>query len=329
MSSIERLQEEIAELANLLEPLDQEDLAEWSPEWMSRQSLLTRDTELRHALELAKGDFEFEIRLVGERVHEESIEVSFLGRFLDELQATLNAVGQSIMFGSLVSQKGRFRVDVLDASSLRMVATQPGSFVIGLEGPERDRQLSFLDDDEADALPVLDEAISRVLDVIDVAENDVAGEGMTRALGELGGERPLKKLIKLAGLMASNGTSTVLIDRSPFSSAVRESTLTSAGARRLETILSRTHSSTESLRVEGRLTGVRWKSGVFDLEPLDEGDAISGRIASELRDDVRAVFDRPVVTTIERTTVQTEIEGTGTTTFRLVGIESLPQTPTT
>jgi hypothetical protein len=325
MSSAERLQQELADLAELLVPLDDDAIEEWSPEWMSRQSLLTRDTRLRHELAIVQGEFEFEVALSGERVHGAAVEASFFGRFLDELQATVNAVGQAIMFGSLSGAGRRYPAEVLNAASMRLVATQPGSFVMGLAGPERDRQLSFGDEDGDEALPVFDEAVSRVLDVIDVAENEIAGESLPYVVSELGGHRPLTHMVNLAKLLASNGTTAVAVDRSPFRAVERQAVLTAPGARRLQALLSRTNQATETRLVNGKLTGVRWKSGVFDLETDDEGEIISGKIASELRDEVRELFDSPARMTIEVTTTQTEIEGETTTTYKLVEIESRPR----
>jgi hypothetical protein len=94
-----------------------------------------------------------------------------------------------------VGKARRYPVDVLTAASMRLVGTRSGSFVIGLEGPERDRQLSFSDEPDNEALPVFDEAIGRLLYVVDVAEAEVAAEALPQVLGELSGERPLKNLV--------------------------------------------------------------------------------------------------------------------------------------
>jgi hypothetical protein len=322
MSLTDGLAAELSELTSLLAPMNHQELEEWSPEWMSRQSLLTRDVELRERLAAAQGEFELEIALVGERVRGSTIEASFLGRFLDEFQSTINAVGQAIMFGAAGKARSKYPPDVLDASTMRLVATRPGSFVLGLNGPQRQRQLSFGGESNDEAIPIFDEAISRVLDVFDVAENEVAGERLPLAVSELGGHRPLSKMIKLAKLLAANSTAAAAVERSPYKSDIRRSALSAAGARRLQAILSRTQQTTEIISIQGRLTGVRWKSGLFDLETEDGSEAITGRIPSELRDDVRVAFDQLANMVIERTVTQTEVEGETTTTYRLVEIDS-------
>lgn len=92
--------------------------------------------------------------------------------------------------------------------------------------------------------------------------------------------------------------------------------------------MSRTQQSTIELLIDGRLSGVRWKSGVFDLEPLDGAETITGKIASEIREDVQVVFDTPVKAVVERTVTKTEVEGSETTTFRLVGVNRPVGRPT-
>lgn len=93
----------------------------------------------------------------------------------------------------------------------------------------------------------------------------------------------------------------------------------------MRTVLERTEQSTQTVDVRGILTGVRWKSGVFDLEPADGSDLISGKVVSELRDAVRAHFDQPGLFELEKTTTRTEVHDQSTTTYRLIGIQDADQ----
>lgn len=203
MTDADRFRDELADLSALLVELDQES-APWSPEWMNRQSLLTRDADLRHKLEVAEGAYQFELVLAGSPIRDGAIDVSFLGRFLEHLQMTVSTVAQAIMFGD--RRRGPIGSDVLGASVMRLVATAPGSFVVAVEGPERNVQASLdpTGDDE-EPLPVFDEAIERILDVIDVAELEVAGERLPRAVSALGGHRPISHMVEFAKLLATHG----------------------------------------------------------------------------------------------------------------------------
>src|SRR5665213_2194650 len=316
MSAIDRFQNELEQLSSLLRPLEQETLEEWSPEWMNRQSLLTRDIQVRRDLAIAEGRFELEFTLLGQRVQGETVDVSFLGKFLEELQATVTAVSDFVLFGLREGKSGTYPGNVVNASSMMMVA-RPGSFTVALEGPRRGAQGSFDLPDPSVSIPAFDDAIGRILDVIDVAENEVTGESLPLAVSELGGHRPLLHMIELAKLLASNSTSAVAIERSPFKSEPRQSLLSASGARRLQTLLSRTQQSSEIMELDGMLTGVRWKSGIFDFEPSDQSEPITGKIASELRDAIRPVFDRPARVTIEKTITETAVREESTVTYKM------------
>ena len=192
---------------------------------------------------------------------------------------------------------------------------------MGFVGPDRNAQRSF--DDEEDPLPVFDDAVSRILDVIDTAETDIEGAQLTEALSQLGGHRALTNLKKLTGILASHQTGARVVQRIPVDELLpREASLSPGGARRMQLILSRTTSETETLRLGGRLSGLRWRTPAFDLE-TEDGEPFTGSVARELRDHIREAFDMNVVAEVERTVTKSEIGGDETTTYRLVGIQEI------
>lgn len=302
-----------------------EEIEPFSAEWLTMQSLLVRQADLLHALDVAESKYEFEVALSGEAIVGSTVETGFLGKVLESVQATVWSVAQTLMIGE--RRGGSFGRQVVDAGSLRLVASEPGSFKVGFVGPERNAQRSF--DDEEEPLPVFDDAVSRILDVIDTVETDIEGQHLTEALSQLGGHRALGHLRKLTGILASYQTGARVIQRIPVDDlAPREASLSPGGARRMQLILSRTTSETETLHLRGRLSGLRWRTPSFDLE-TEDGEPFTGSVARELREDIRAAFDMDVVAEVERTVTTFEIAGDETVTYKLVGIEQIlpSQTP--
>ncbi len=303
-----------------------DDIEPLSAEWITMQSLLVRQADLLHELAVAQSRYEFEVALSGEAIVGSSVETGFLGKVLESVQATVWSVAQSLMIGE--RRGGSFGREVVDAGALRLVASEPGSFKVGFVGPDRSIQRSF--EDEEEPLPVFDDAVSRILDVIDTVETDIEGQHLTAALSQLGGHRALGHLKKLTGILASHQTGARVVQRIPFDNlSPREATLSPGGARRMQLILSRTASETETLQLRGRLSGLRWRTPSFDLEIVD-AEPLTGSVARELRDELRAAFDMDVVAEIERTVTRSEIAGDQTVTYRLVGIGQImsPATPT-
>jgi hypothetical protein len=311
---------ELDELARLLSDPPPEANEVWTPEWMARESLLSRQTEVLQQVAIEAQEFEVEVAISGEPVLSGSIESGFLGRFLTEAQMTISSVAQAIMRGD--KPKGPLGVDVLENSKLRLVATQPGSFVLGFVGPVRHSEPTMpeVDDDEVPPLPLFDEALSKLLGVFDAVEHDVATERLPGAIADLGGHRAVRHLTELAKLVASHGAATSVTTRSPFLDKPRSVGLSSAGARRLSTMLSRTHVDVESLPITGSLTGIRWRSSLFDLE-LPDGRVISGKVARDLRDVVRNLFDRVVTARIDQTTTRMQLAEEATVTYQLVELQ--------
>lgn len=324
MTNPDVLREELNDLAGVLTGYEGADLDEWSPEWMSRQSLLARQTELLSELEIAEGEYEVEVVLTGGAVAGSTVGARFFGVFLERFQGTLAAATQTLMHGERA--RGRLAEDVLLSSQMRLVATAPGSFRVGLAGPERSRQTALDIEDAEEELPPFDDAVDRLLDVLVAAELDVTGDALTAAIGELGGRRALNHLVAMVREMAQTGTSATLVRRFPNQDPVRSARMTSAAAARLQQALSRTEQSVDYLRLAGRLTGVRWRTGLFDLEVPGEGTegphTYSGRVISDLRESIRHTFDQPVEVLLEETRTRGAVEGQESVTYRLVGIEN-------
>ena len=320
MSSIEALREELEALGEILRPLVESPAEPWTAAWVNMQTLMSRQADLLHWLEIEEGEFELEFRLIGSEIQNSSIGTAFFGSLLSTLQASLYAIGDSLMTRR-PRVHGRYPKDVLDEATLRLKATRPGSFIIGMEGPlDRGVQLTVAEEMELEEnleLPVFDDAVKRVLDVFDAAENEVDGEWLTNSIGELGSNRALSKMIDLAKVLSSTRVESVAVNRSRFLGHPRECRLSAPGAARLRGVLLRTQMDTRIVEMHGLLSGIRWKSGLFDLD-TDEFGTITGRIPVELREDVRDLFDSFVHVNVEMTSTTTPVEGEPKMTYRLV-----------
>jgi len=325
MSNVEYLESEIAEMHRVLAPLDEAELEQWSPEWVMRESLRTRFNDLLHEIEVARGEYELTFSFVGQRVLNHSIDASFLATFISRFQAVVSAVSDEIMFGVYQGARRVLPSDVLDQSTMRVVATSPGSFELGIEGP-RDRGVQLTIDTESDEMPIFDEATDRVFDVFESVEGGWLDSSLNEVIAALGSQRPASKMLELAQVLASNGTVATAYDRSKFKDAPREIPFTSTGARRIQSLLSATTRETVQFSVDGTLTGVRWRNRTFDVEVAEGSDdslplVISGHIASELRQDIRSGrFDQPGVFLVERTTTRSATEDELAVSYRLVGL---------
>lgn len=326
MSDVESLRAELADLNEVLSALGEGQPEEYSAEWMGWQSLLTRQAELFHQLEITEATFPLSVSLHGGAVLGNTVRAGFLGEFLKEFQDTLAAAIQTVMHG-VETTRGRLPMDVLEAAHLRIVATAPGSFVVGLEGPPRTVQEALdIDGLEDEPPPPFDEAFERLMDVLSAVETDVSGERLAVAIGDLGGARSLRHLVELAKSIATTGTGATFARRDPFDDRVREARLSALGASRLRQVLSRTEQDLDYVELTGVLSGVRWKTGLFDLEVVTDGDreVYSGRVVRDLRDSIRSAFDRRVRVVLERTVTRTPVEGQESTTYRLIHVEPAP-----
>lgn len=321
MTPLESVREELAELSRLLEMFTSEPVSPDSAEHLSLQGLLRRQAQLFHEASLLEGHSDLEIRLVGGAESAHRIQADFFGTLVREIQAAVSAVTQTLVRGER-GTRGNFPGRVLDASTLVVSLATAGSFVVHLDGPA-DRALEYAMDDSVQ-LPPFDEAVQKVRDVI--AAVGVDDPGVVRgAIAEIGSHRALIHLSLAARSLARTHTSAVVVQRSPFLDAPMEASLSPERARHLEQLIGLTEQTTTMIRVTGRLSGVLWRRGFFELESTDPHarGMWSGRVVAELREAVDQRFDQVVTAELERTI--TVVAGDAVrTTYRLVGLDEFP-----
>jgi hypothetical protein len=177
-------------------------------------------------------------------------------------------------------------------------------------------------DGELEVAP-FDEAVEQVLDVIDAANGADLADRLRQLVSEVGSERALGHIRGMAHALASTQTSATIIQRTPARDAPRESQIKAADAERLQQLLDRTEQVTETIYRVGRLSGVRWTAGSFDLD-TGHGEVISGRVIRDLRDAIRPIFDTLIRAELQRTITRTPGADQGRTRWLLVGLSEPP-----
>lgn len=317
--ALDSLRAELDDLSRLLEVTAGSGTVEWSPEWMSRQTLLRRQADLANQISILEGSSEFEVRLVGGAERGHAIGAEFFGTFVKELQWTIASLVQSLTHGE--TERGPLPADVLDASMLRIGAVTAGSVVVHMSGPpDRVVQLSLLTGEAAP--PPFDEAMDRVLDVLQATEGDADIERLQQVLADVRSPRAIGHVEEFARELARTGTTAVVTERSPFAAEPRQARVNAVSAERLQTVLSKTTRETTVEFITGQLTGLRWSRGVFDLEvPFGEEIAvISGRVTADIRAAADAYFDKMVRAEVERTVLRSEFSDTAKESYLLIGV---------
>lgn len=317
--AIARVHDELTAVAGLVQEFGDLAPVEWSPEWMALQSLLQRQQDLIHKARLLEGTADVKLTLVGGAENRHLVDADFLGGILKDLQGAVAAVVQVVMHG-VATERGQLSGDVLTASNMRVSATPAGSFEVLLDGPARGAQVTL--DGELEVAP-FDEAVEQVLDVIDAANGDDLPDRLRQLVSEVGSERALGHIRDLAHALASTQTAATIVQRTPTRDEPRESRINAANAERLQQFLGRTEQNTETEYRIGRLSGVRWTSGSFDLE-AEHGEVIRGRIIRDLRDAIRPAFDTRIRAELQRTVTRTPGADQGRTSWLLIGLTEPP-----
>lgn len=308
MSELEQVHEGLSRLSDVLSTFDVPPEI-GTAEWFDYESLVAQQARLIHRRELLEGEFQVEVTLLGRPVQGTRVEVPFVKDFLAGLQDAVLSITQ--MLTGQARDRAPFQRDVVEAGRLYLIATPVGSFRLAMQGPARQPQLPL---DDTGSTP-FDEAIDLVLDVMKASEEDVASGVLLEAASHVGG-RGLKHLEGLAGNIAGSDAAAVFVHRNLLDEEepVREVSFGAPAARRLQSLLSGSESSVETIQVDGRLVGVSWIRKRFELE-VGQGEPepqiYRGTVSIDLRNRVADAFDQSVRATLERTKVVSRVEGAG------------------
>jgi hypothetical protein len=284
---------------------------------LTLDALVGRQADVLHELSLLTGEAPLEVRFIGGRGQVAgTVSAGLLASTLSELQLAVSSAAAAQIHGER-TRFGPFRADVSAQSTMRVTGFMEGSFVVSLEGPpHRGAQLTL---DERTEVPAYDDALRRVLNVLEALQGD-APAAADQSVSELDSVRAIHHIRSLARSISERDTAVSIVDRSPFTTqGPREVGIRMGGAQRIVHALDATRQTSEVARRRGRLTGVRWSRASFDLE-LPDGTLISGRVVADLRERVQELFDREVEAEIK--TTSTVGRGGVRTTHTLIGLPS-------
>lgn len=321
MTALNAARAELTDLSDVLAAYNEATPEAGSSEWLTYTALLSRQADLLQEIRLLEGEADLEITLVGGAETNHRVRADFLGKVLWDLQGALGAIAQTFVHGER-GARGVLPRDVLNAATLRVAPAASGSFVLLIEGPrDRPAQLTM---EGAEELHPFDEALAAMVNLVGASER-AEGTEVGDVLAEIGSPRAFAHIRGLVHHLVASQTNASIIQRG-LAAGPREVRLTVESAARLEGVLSRTVQTTATEVRSGRLTGVLWRSGIFELESLEDHQVIRGRVANALRQAVQARFDTVVNSLLERTTTVL-VDGEERVTWRLVGLDPMFEVP--
>ncbi|MFF7127566.1 hypothetical protein [Streptomyces sp. NPDC008240] len=240
--------------------------------------------------------------LTGTPTAEHIIPVSTLGAFLTNLQESVSAVAQAIT--GRATRFASIPRDIREATLLSAAATYPSSFGVAMYGPLIDAgQDNLFGDLMGDLRTLLDDAVDKVLDIVDLSEgagssNDMLAEQMAPL-----GQRSMRHIGLLTAGLTDAGVG-VRVAWHARSGQVRRSVWSPTGVKRVRYLCEHSDfGAIETERVVGWLGAASSFHGKVEIR-TDSGELIRASTDEELTADLARYFNKRVEADIEVTKVQ-------------------------
>jgi hypothetical protein len=245
------------------------------------------------------------------------IRVDALARLLHSLQESVSSVAQALT--GKATSRAAIPGPLRESTGLSLAAVFPGSFGAVLRGPapdDRPEQPMFDFVDETPSL--LDDAVGRVLTIIELAGSDSAGDSpIIDAVLPLG-SRTFKHLTDLSSAIVDEEMTASLEWSSP-SGAQQQARLTRQVAQRLDDILGRNKMTERDVVLHGRLGTASDLRNRVELE-TDTGEIVAARVIEEVVPLLGQFFTRRVIGTFQMTTVRSQVTGLERDSYVLIGL---------
>lgn len=280
---------------------------------------------MMHDLEQRRGELLTELEQVeagelvfvldGPHTPDHTAEVDQLTRWLRPLQDAVSSIAQVIR--GRPTAAGAIEGAVVDLSRLRLAGTFPSSFGLALVGPALPEAeiLQLPLEEEEDGWPLFQQAVARVLDVLEAAEDpDVYEQAIVDQVSGLG-QRASSHLTSFAAAMAGWEAPVEVLFR-PATKPQRRLRVEVATASRLQGVLT---SITESEIVEpirGRLVEASLPRRTFGIETAEE-EIIRGRVDPDVAHRIEEYFGHDVDGTLVATHTRSTITGKEAVTYVL------------
>lgn len=242
-----------------------------------------------------------DVALTGAPTAQHMVPVSTLGSFLTHLQDSVSAVAQAIR-GRPTSFASIPR-DIRDATTLSASATYPSSFGVAMYGPPIDAEQYDLFGEPAGRLStVLDEAMDKVLDIVDLSEGATSSDDLlTEQLAPLG-QRAMKHIAALTTDLTDAGMG-VRVTWHAHGGVVRRSNWTPSGVQRVRYLCAESEfTEAERITVTGWLGAASSFHGKVAIQ-TDDGDIIRASTGEELTERLDMYFNKRVTAEIEMTKI--------------------------
>ena len=235
----------------------------------------------------------------------DSIDAGFLGRQLQRLQDTLNALGQAILESP--RRTGPISNEVRDAVRLRVAGTAYGSFGLVLEGPPLGIETALAIDDDAAPVPPLETTIRQVMSLIQkAAGHDGTDDDLFEAASSLT-PRAIAPMMAIAKDLADSGSRLKVAWQTPF--AAREQVeVGQIDASRLASVLADIETSHREDSVSGRLDDLALTRDQFGLL-LDDGRVMRGRVEKSIREEVARFFHQQCTVVLAVDVIRSRVTG--------------------
>ncbi len=246
------------------------------------------------------------------------VRVDALARLLHSLQESVSSVAQALT--GKATARAAIPGPLREATALSLFGVFDGSFGAMLTGPDPDGDpLQPMIDFEDETPTLLDNAVDRLLTVIDLASTDaVDDDPIVEAVLPLG-SRAFKHLADLSSVIVEDEMTVTLGWASPSTADTRTVSLTRAAARRLSDVLGRNKMTERETLIEGRLGTVSDLRNRVELQTND-GDIISSRVIEEIVPMIGQYYTRQVQATFQVTNVRSLVTGLERNSYMLVGL---------
>lgn len=289
---------------------------------LMRSGMEEMRSDLVEALDRARRH-EVDIVIEGDPVFDHEVRVDALARLLRSFQETVSSIAQALT--GKATGRSSIPGPLREATAFRLAAVFPGSFGAVLRGPTDDRpELAMFDED--DVPTILDAAVDRVLEIIDLAGIDGTVDDPIVEMVLPLGSRVFKHLADLSSAIVDEGMTASFAWRSP-ATGERSATLSRSAARRLDDVLGRNKLTEREQVIDGRLGTVSDIRNRIELQ-TDGGEIVTAKVIEEVVPQLGAFYTRRVAATFEVTTIRSQVTGLEKNSYTLLGLATLPEQTT-
>jgi hypothetical protein len=239
-----------------------------------------------------------DVALTGESTTDHAVHISTLGTFLSNLQESVSSVAQAL--AGRPTNSAAIPRGIREATALSAAATFPSSFGVVIYGPPVDSGEQNLFGDVADPRTILDDAMEKVLNIVDLSEGvDPSDDLLAEQLVPLG-PRSMKHLGALAAGLNSASVG-LRVSWHARNGLVRRSNWSTSGVQKVRYLCEHSEfGAPEIITLTGLLGSASSLRGTAEIQK-DDGDIIQAVTGEELATQLDVYFNKRVEAEVEVT----------------------------